>query len=177
VPPLDRGREAAVALITERVDRPVDASGRHAKRVVYLSAQAAATDPESPWAVIEAQIAAAGVEWTVLRPTGIAKNTLAWADQIAAGVVTAPSGDAARSLVDERDIAAVAVRALTDPVPRGKTYALSGPATMTQAEQVRIIGEAIGQQVRWEESRERTPASGQITGSKYAVDGGALREL
>lgn len=62
-----------------------------------------------------------------------------------------PYGQAARSLIDERDIAAVAARALTEPRHGGKTYVLTGPDTVTQAEQAQIIGEAIGQRVLWQE--------------------------
>jgi uncharacterized protein YbjT (DUF2867 family) len=64
-------------------------------------------------------------------------------------------GRAARSLIDERDIAAVAVRALSDDGHAGRRYVLSVPEAVTQAEQVRAIGEAIGRALRWEElSRE-----------------------
>jgi len=129
----------------------VDAIARNARRVVYLSAEAAAHDPESVWAIVERRIEELGLEWTFLRPTGFAKNTLEWVDQIRIGVVRGPYGEAARSLIDERDIAAVAVRALTEGRHTGKTYVLTGPATVTQAEQVRIIGEAIGRPVIWEE--------------------------
>lgn len=118
---------------------------------MYLSAEAAAQGPESPWAVTERRLDASGLAWTFLRPTGFAKNTLLWADQVRAGVVRAPYGQAARSLIHERDIAAVAVRALTDRDHAGRTHVLSGPGTVTQAEQVEIIGEAIGRPVRWEE--------------------------
>lgn len=85
----------------------VDAIARHAGRIVYLSAKVAADDRESFWAVVERRIEESGLEWTFLRPTGFAKNTLGWADQIRTGVVRAPYGQAARSLIDERDIAAV----------------------------------------------------------------------
>lgn len=88
---------------------------RHARHVVYLSAEAAASDPESFWAVLEQLIERSGTAWTFLRPTGFAKNTLGWAEQIRAdGVVRQPYGQAARSMIDERDIAAVDVRALTE---------------------------------------------------------------
>ena len=129
----------------------VKAITRKTRRVVYLSAEAAAHDPESFWALVERELGNSGAPSTLLRPTGFAKNTYEWADQIRAGVVRAPFGAAARSLIDERDIAAVAVLALTEEGDLGQTYVLTGPATLTQAEQVRIIGEALGKSVRWEE--------------------------
>lgn len=108
----------------------VDAIARHARRVVYRSAEAADHDPESFWALVERRIEESRLEWTFLRPTGFAKNTLAWADQIRSGVVRAPYGQAARSLIDERDIATVAARALSEDGHAGKTYVLTGPGTV-----------------------------------------------
>ncbi len=151
----------------------VQVIAEHARRIVYLSAEAAAADRTSVWAVMERQIAESGVEWTFLRPTGFAKNTLGWADQIRSGVVHGPYGEAARSLIDERDIASVAVQALTKNGHAGEVYVLSGPGTLTQAEQVRIIGAAVGRHVRWsEQSREQArPGLAKIFGDESFVEG------
>jgi uncharacterized protein YbjT (DUF2867 family) len=87
-----------------------------------------------------------------------------WADQIReSGVVRWPYGQAARSLIHERDIAAVAVRALTEDAHTGARYVLSGPETLTQAEQAHAIGDALGRPVRWEELT-REDAEDQIAG-------------
>jgi uncharacterized protein YbjT (DUF2867 family) len=127
-------------------------AARHARRVVYLSAQAAADQPGSFWALVERAIEDSGVGWTFLRPTGFAANTLMWADQIRSGdVVRWPFAAAARALIDERDIAAVAVRALTGDGHDGARYLLSGPAVLTQAEQLAAIGQALGRELHWEE--------------------------
>jgi uncharacterized protein YbjT (DUF2867 family)/ketosteroid isomerase-like protein len=132
--------------------RVVELLARHVARVVYLSAQAAAGRPDSFWAVMERLIEDSGVAWTFLRPTGFAANTLMWADQIRSqGVVRWPYGAATRSLVHESDLAAVAVRALTEDRHAGCRYLLTGPEAITQADQARIIGEATGRAVRWEE--------------------------
>jgi uncharacterized protein YbjT (DUF2867 family) len=125
---------------------------RHVTRVVYLSAQPAAGRPDSSWAVMERLIEASGVAWTFLEPTGFATNTLMWADQVRReSVVRWPYGAAARSLIHEHDIAAVAVQALTETGHAGRRYVLTGPQAVTQADQARIIGEATGRAVRWEE--------------------------
>jgi uncharacterized protein YbjT (DUF2867 family) len=134
----------------------VDALARHARRVVYLSAMAVRDDREprtnGVWGQVEHLIAGSGLEWTFLRAGGFAANTLGWADQIRTdGVVRWPYGGAARSLIHERDIAAVAARALTRDGHVGAKYVLTGPAAVPQAEQARTIGEVIGRPVRWEE--------------------------
>jgi uncharacterized protein YbjT (DUF2867 family) len=142
----------------------VDVLARHARRIVYLSAEAARRRPESFWAAVERAIARSAAEWTFLQPTGFAANTLMWADQIrASDVVRWPYGQAARSLIHERDIAAVAVRALTEDGHAGARYVLTGPETLTQVEQVHAIGDAIGRPLRWEEL-SREDAEDQIAG-------------
>jgi len=127
-------------------------AARHVTRIVYLSAQPAAERPGSFWALTERAIEDSGAEWTFLRPTGFASNTLMWADQIRSGdVVRWPFGAAARSLIDERDIAAVAVKALTEDGHAGSRYLLSGPAVLTQAEQLAAIGRALRRGLTWQE--------------------------
>jgi uncharacterized protein YbjT (DUF2867 family) len=136
----------------------------NAQRIVYLSAEAASGRPSSFWATIERAIEPLASEWTFLRPTGFAANTLMWAEQIrASGVVRWPYGQAARSLIHERDIAAVAIRALTEDGHAGARYILSGPEAVPQAEQAQTIGEAIGRTVSWEEL-SREDAEQQIPG-------------
>jgi len=53
--------------------------------------------------------------------------------------------------IDERDIAAVAVRALCDDGHAGAEYVLSGPQSLSQFEQVSTIGRVIGRSLRIEE--------------------------
>ena len=137
----------------------LDAISKHARRIVYLSAMSVRDDLERQrdpisalHADIERLIERSGLEWTILRPSGFATNTLVWAKPIRAdGVVHWPYGAAARSLIHECDIAAVAVRALTENGHAGAKYALTGPQSLTQVEQVHIIGEVIDRQLRYDE--------------------------
>ncbi|MGW0802550.1 NmrA family NAD(P)-binding protein [Nonomuraea sp. NPDC002799] len=134
----------------------VDTIGKHVRHVVYLSAFSVQDDREPAdngvWGEVEHLVRSTGVSWTFLRAGGFATNTLSWAEEIrGTGVVRAPYADAARSLIHEADIAAVAARALTENGHAGRRYVLTGPAAVTQAEQVRIIGEAIGRSLRFDE--------------------------
>ncbi|MER6574672.1 NAD(P)H-binding protein [Nonomuraea sp. NPDC001023] len=133
----------------------VTALARHARRVVYLSADVEdLADGEEPTLFhqsVERLIRHSGLAWTFLRPGGFAANTLGWAAQIRQGVVRWPFGQAVRALIHEKDIAAVATHVLTSAGHTGGRYVLSGPEQLTQAEQVRIIGEVAGHEVRWEE--------------------------
>ncbi|PDP87499.1 nucleoside-diphosphate sugar epimerase [Glycomyces fuscus] len=152
---------------TEGVDETVEALTGHVRRVVYFSAIAAGEDSDSVWGRVEAAVRASGREWTFLRITGMATNTLGWAEQVRAGAVRAPHGRASRSLVHERDIAAVAVRALLDGGHTGRAYTVTGPESLTQAEQVRILGEETGLPVRWEEQPEEE-ARAELAGTMGA---------
>ncbi len=135
--------------------RVVEVLATRAKRVVYLSTDvvdlADGEQATSYHQEIERLIRKSGLSWTFLRPIDFATNTLAWADQVRQGVVRWPYGRAARSLIHERDIADVAVHVLTSAGHDGARYVLTGPESITHAEQVRIIGETIGRPVRWED--------------------------
>lgn len=137
----------------------LDVVTRHARRIVLLSSMgvrddvAAQADPISQFhADLERLIERSGLEWTFLRCHSFATNALWWAPQIRSdGVVREPYGAAARPVIHERDIAAVAARVLTSDGHRGSTYCLTGPQVLTQVEQVHAIGEAIGRALRFEE--------------------------
>ncbi|MEU1225785.1 NAD(P)H-binding protein [Streptomyces sp. NPDC005828] len=144
-----------------------------ARRVVYLSSAA----PRDGERRVEEAIVDSGLEWTFLRPHVFASNALRWARQIREeGTVRAPYGAATTAPLHERDLAAVAVRALTDDGHAGASYRLTGPEALTQAEQVRIIGEVIDRPVVWTETPEETARQEMLAqGWPPAVVDGVLR--
>jgi uncharacterized protein YbjT (DUF2867 family) len=109
-----------------------------------------------------------GLRWTFLRPGPFAVNCRNWwAPQIRTGdVVRWFYADAETAVVHERDIAAVAVRALLDDGHDGREHVLTGPESLTQREQVEIIGDAIGRPLRFEEL-SRESARDLMLGMKY----------
>jgi uncharacterized protein YbjT (DUF2867 family) len=120
-----------------------------ARKIVYLSAIAAGT---GFWGTVEKAVESSGVDHVFLRAGGFATNTLGWAPMIRSeGVVRWPYGQASRSLIHEKDLAEVALRALLSDDLDGQRPELTGPANVTQAEQVRLIGEAIGRPLEWVE--------------------------
>jgi uncharacterized protein YbjT (DUF2867 family) len=161
----------APAVVTEIAKR--------ARRVVYLSANGVSADASGgilgSHAMLERLIEDAGVEWTFLRPTGFAANTLNWAPQIRAeGVVRWFHGAARRALIHERDIAAVGVRALTGDALIGTRPVLTGPAAISQVEQAQTIGDAIGRPVRFEEVSDEVARRKIFAGQPAAVVDGLL---
>jgi uncharacterized protein YbjT (DUF2867 family) len=139
----------------------LDIITRRARRIVFLSAPIKTAHPffqqPNPHRVmveqIERLIETSRVEWTFLRPGMLAANALGWwAPQIRAGdVVRWPYADAPTAPIHERDVATVAVRALCEQEHAGAEYVLTGPQSLTHAEQVSTIGRAIGRSLRFEE--------------------------
>ncbi|NUT19802.1 MAG: NAD(P)H-binding protein [Hamadaea sp.] len=121
------------------------------QRLVFLTSGAVVPDAEQQPDVIaqyhrdvERAIEASGIEWTFLRLLFPAINSLAFAMQLQGGdVIRAPYADAAFSAVHERDVAEVAVRILTEGGHAGRTYDLTGPESLTQTQQVSILGSAL----------------------------------
>jgi uncharacterized protein YbjT (DUF2867 family) len=164
-------------LSAEGADAAVAALAGQVRRIVYLSAisvhDGAPPEENGVWGRVERAIEESGVQWTFLRAGGFATNALAWADPVRSqGVVRWAYGAAARSLIHERDVADVAVRALTDDRHAGRKHVLTGPETITQADQVAAISEVTGLPVRWEEApadeiREQLAA---VTGDRAFAD-------
>jgi uncharacterized protein YbjT (DUF2867 family) len=114
--------------------------------------------------MVEEAVRASGLQWTFLRCADFAANSLAWAPQIrSAGVVRGAYGKAATSPIHERDIAAVAAKALVEPAHTGQLYLLTGPESITQYDKVRIISDVIGKQVRFEELPPEQIRQGMLT--------------
>jgi uncharacterized protein YbjT (DUF2867 family) len=159
-----RGVDAVFLVWTAPADAApaaIERIARYANRLVLLSAPYKTPHPffqqtnpmASLLARVEALIEASTLQWTILRPGMFAANSVSWwAPQIRSrNVVRWPYGQAATAPIDERDIAAVAARVLQGDGHGGGDYVLTGPESLTQAEQVAIIGEAIGHSVVLEE--------------------------
>lgn len=83
------------------------------------------------WAVEEA-VEASGIPFTILRPNTFMQSYLMHAQSIAdANAFYLPQGSGRVSVVDARDIAAVAVACLTEPGHAGKRYTVTGPEALS----------------------------------------------
>lgn len=133
----------------------------NAERLVLLSSPHQTPHPffqqPNPMATmqagIERAIARSGIASTIIRPGMFASNVMHWwAPQIrTTGVVRWPYGAAETAPIDERDIAAVAARVLVDAEHAGRDYVLTGPESLSQADQVRIIGDALGRAIAFDD--------------------------
>lgn len=99
----------------------------------------------------EQDVRESGMAWTFLRPCAFMSNALRWVDQLAAGdVVREPFPDVAAAVIDPADIGAVAATALADGGHEGAALHLSGPEALRPADRVRILGRALGRELRFE---------------------------
>jgi uncharacterized protein YbjT (DUF2867 family) len=119
---------------------------------VYLSQLHATRDSPVRFlryhAVVEEAISSSGMAYTHLRPNLYMQGLLAFRGSIASeGRFFAPAGEARVSIVDVRDIAAVATVALTSNGHEGKVYDVTGPEALTHSEIASRLSEALGKQI------------------------------
>lgn len=116
------------------------------RRLVLLSGRG-----EDAAEVSEAAMKEAGIVWTVLRGSWFFQNFSEglFAEPILAGELVLPSATVREPFVDTRDIADVAVAALTQDGHAGKIYELTGPRLMTFREAVAEFSAAGGRDVAY----------------------------
>lgn len=129
------------------------------ERVILLSSLAAAAEHARDIGsasylhhkAIEQIVLASDIPYTFLRPGNFANNLQFWAYSIkTAGAVYGPYPQSAQTLIHAADMAALAVAALTTVGHIGATYALTGPESLTQTEQLRTIGAEIGRELTYQ---------------------------
>jgi uncharacterized protein YbjT (DUF2867 family) len=117
------------------------------RRVVDVSGP-----PDTWWNHVREDVENSGLEWTHLWPGEFMDNFTMWAPQIRRGnVVRDAYPTAANAAVSMDDIAAIAATALLDDGHIGQSYLLTGPETLTRADRVRIIGEVLGRDLRYQD--------------------------
>jgi uncharacterized protein YbjT (DUF2867 family) len=138
-PPLQLG----VPVLAEFVDL---AAGLGVRRLVLLSARGVPETDE-----VERAVRESGVDWTVLRPVWFSQNFSEdlFLPSILGRSLVLPTGSGVEPFIDADDIADVAVAAMTDSRHAGQVYELSGPDALSFSDAVRLIGEAIGSEVRF----------------------------
>jgi uncharacterized protein YbjT (DUF2867 family) len=102
---------------------------------------------------VEQLAVASGLEWVSLRPTVFITNFFGmWAPQIRAGeVVNGPYATASTAPIVDRDISAVAAKALLTDELVGRKVPMTGPQAFTNSEMVQIIGAVLGRSLRYQE--------------------------
>ncbi|MBO2454389.1 NAD(P)H-binding protein [Actinomadura barringtoniae] len=116
-------------------------------------------------AATETAVKESGLPWTFLRPTAFMTNALRWLPQLQAGdEVRVSFPNVLTASVDPFDLGAIAARAMLTDEYRGEILWPTGPVALRPAEQVLILGAALGRDLRAvelsnEEAREEMTAS------------------
>ncbi len=173
--PADGGRDARL------VERARTAGVR---RIVKLSSIGTGDPDYGPFGTWhlpgEQALRAGGSEWTILRPSSFASNTLGWAEAVRAGrPVPDMTGDGRQGVVDPRDVSEAAVEALTGSRHSGRTYTLTGPEAITVSDQASEVAAVVGRPVTTlglspDRIREQLAASGLDAAAVESVLGGLL---
>lgn len=98
---------------------------------------------------VEKVIELSGLAWTFIRPNSFMQNVVTFMGESikAEGAFYSASGEAKISHVDVRDIAAVAVQALTVSNHEGKAYTLTGPEALTYDELASALSNVLGRPI------------------------------
>jgi uncharacterized protein YbjT (DUF2867 family) len=147
------------------VERACEAGVRH---IVYLSQLHAARNSPVRFlhyhAVVEEAITSSGMAFTHLLPNLYMQGLLGFRSSIKSeGRILAPAGNARVSIVDVRDIAAVAATALSQSGHEGKIYDITGPESLTHAEMASQLAEALGKQITFVDIPEETMRSALLS--------------
>jgi uncharacterized protein YbjT (DUF2867 family) len=99
----------------------------------------------------EDYIQSTGVPYTFLRPNGFMQNMVNYnAPTInTQNAFYGSEGDGRVSQIDIRDVAAVAVRVLTEDSHAGKAYTLTGPEALTNKEIAQILSDELRREIRF----------------------------
>jgi uncharacterized protein YbjT (DUF2867 family) len=143
------------------------------ERVVLLSSSAAPggdlSNAVARYHILsERAVRDSGLAWTFLQPNSLMSNTFRWKAQLRAGdVVRLPFANVRIATIDPDDLGAVAAIALVSGEHDGRTYRLSGPESLLPADQVRILAEVLGRDLRFEglsDEEARSELSGRMPG-------------
>jgi uncharacterized protein YbjT (DUF2867 family) len=144
----------------ERLIAAAEAAG--VKHVVKLSVIGAELEPGTLFGrqhrAVEGAIERSGMAHTFLRANE-PMQTMAgsWGATIARDDrFCLPTGDAAVSWIDARDVAAVGVEALLDDGFAGRALTLTGPSAVTYSEVAAIISDVTGRRVEYVDVPEET---------------------
>jgi uncharacterized protein YbjT (DUF2867 family) len=97
----------------------------------------------------EEALEASGLDYTFLQPTFFIQNVLQNLPTIQSQGAFYNTTHGKAAFIDARDIAAVAVAALTEPGHAGKTYVLTGPEALSYDEVAQRLSEAAGRTITY----------------------------
>lgn len=145
-------RPPQIADVRDRIKPVVDyAATAGVEQVVFLSLLGVERNPFVPHYKIEQYIRAAGLPYTFLRPTYFMQNfSTTYREMIRSfHEIGLPTGKGRMSLIDARDVAAVAAKALTEAGHEYRAYTLTGREAPDLETVARTFSEVLGREIRF----------------------------
>jgi uncharacterized protein YbjT (DUF2867 family) len=133
----------------------IDAARRAGvRRIVKLSWMGASSHavrlPTARWhAEVERHLEGSGVPFTVLRANNFMQHYLHHITHANENKLHGAAGEGRCSLVDARDVAAVAAHVITEAGREGKTYDVTGPEAYTRAEVAALLSRVTGRDIQY----------------------------
>ncbi len=130
--------------------------------VVFSSALGTDVQVTGPLGLVEEYLRHCGLAWTILRPNFFMENfSHGWLlPQLqSAGRIDLAAGTGRTTFVSVEDLAAAAVRVLSDPATRGRAYDLTGDDPMSHKAVAAALTKASGRPINYhEQTVEEGPA-------------------
>lgn len=141
---------------------------RHGVRRVVAQSSSAVPEGTPGLGAVHHLVRTIALEWAVLRPSWFMQNFSGdhlVAQGVRDGEIITATGEGRVAFIDAVDIAAVAVRALTDDVSHDAEHLITGPEALSYADAAAIVTRHLGRTVRHrsvpvEEAAQRIAAHG-----------------
>ena len=167
-----------VELFQNFFDAAMRTTGAHVVKFSALGAGYADSVVQQQHTDSDEALIASGLPYTILRPNSFYQNMLWSAESIkAAGQFYLPFGDAKQSLVDVRDLVAVAAKALIDDGFANQTYELVGPEGLSYHEVASQLSSVIGKEVAYVPVSSEAALQGMVDSGMPEWTAKALAEL
>jgi uncharacterized protein YbjT (DUF2867 family) len=145
-------RPPEMTRVHRHITPAVDAAERvGVEHVVFLSVLGAEKNPLLPHRRIERHLEDSGLSYTFLRASFFMQNfsVVHRTELTERNELFVPAGDGKTSFVDARDVAAVGVAALVDPVHRNRAYDVTGPDALTYDDAAAVFSDLLGRDIEY----------------------------
>jgi len=145
-------RPPEMTRVHRHITPAVDAAARvGVEHVVFLSVLGAEKNPLLPHRRIERHLQDSDLTYTFLRASFFMQNfyVVHQSEITERGELFVPAGDGKTSFVDARDVAAVGVETVVDPIHRNRAYDITGPDGLTYHDAAAIFSDVLGRDIEY----------------------------
>jgi len=145
-------RPPEMTRVHRHITPAVDAAARvGVEHVVFLSVLGAEKNPLLPHRRIERHLQDSDLTYTFLRASFFMQNfyVVHQSEITERGELFVPAGDGETSFVDARDVAAVGVETVVDPIHRNRAYDITGPDGLTYHDAAAIFSDVLGRDIEY----------------------------